>query len=479
MAGEYARSDVVLKLSRVEGMFGPPLEGFHRGATCVVTPVTGHDEYVEHGWNGARRRLGRRARHRARARPARARPRAAAPAAHATRWPPRARGRRGASRPRMMALALRRIRREPSPDPTGSAARLAADARVGMEVHAAPDARLRAAAHARRAGSRTRSPRGPVLRTARKVVRRVLVGGRGLMGLGIRTRLRRAARRRARRRRVPRGARGRPSCCASRAAALVARATPTGRSIVAIVVPFFRQGSGGHTTIANLVRGLERRGHRCSLWIDDPGRRCAGGPTGAERDLRAWFGPFAADVHYGFDAWQGADVVVATGWQTVARVRVAARRAAARTSSRTTSPSSSGPRAQRALGRGPYRHGLYPITAGPVAGRRHARASYGLPATHFELGVDHERLPAAPTVARRDDVVLFYARASTPRRAVPLGSLALGELKRRRPQTRDRGCSAHGWPPRSTSRFRNLGVVERRRARAAVRRGDGRRSCCR
>jgi glycosyltransferase involved in cell wall biosynthesis len=52
MAGLYAETDVVLKLSRVEGMFGPPLEGFHLGATCVVTPVTGHDEYVVHQWNG-------------------------------------------------------------------------------------------------------------------------------------------------------------------------------------------------------------------------------------------------------------------------------------------------------------------------------------------------------------------------------------------------------------------------------------------
>jgi glycosyltransferase involved in cell wall biosynthesis len=51
MAQLYAESDVVLKLSRVEGMFGPPLEGFHMGATCVTTPVTGWDEYVEHGWN--------------------------------------------------------------------------------------------------------------------------------------------------------------------------------------------------------------------------------------------------------------------------------------------------------------------------------------------------------------------------------------------------------------------------------------------
>lgn len=52
MADLYVRTDVLLKLSRVEGMFGPPLEAFHRGATCVVTPVTGHEEYVEHGENG-------------------------------------------------------------------------------------------------------------------------------------------------------------------------------------------------------------------------------------------------------------------------------------------------------------------------------------------------------------------------------------------------------------------------------------------
>lgn len=52
IADVYKRTDVLVKLSSVEGMFGPPLEGFHGGATCVVTPVTGHEEYVEHGFNG-------------------------------------------------------------------------------------------------------------------------------------------------------------------------------------------------------------------------------------------------------------------------------------------------------------------------------------------------------------------------------------------------------------------------------------------
>lgn len=53
MAELLARSHVLLKLSRVEGMAGPPLEAFHMGATSVLTPVTGHDEYAVHGWNCA------------------------------------------------------------------------------------------------------------------------------------------------------------------------------------------------------------------------------------------------------------------------------------------------------------------------------------------------------------------------------------------------------------------------------------------
>ena len=51
LAEVYSNTDVLVKLSRVEGMYGPPLEAFHRGATCVTTEVTGHDEYIRHGAN--------------------------------------------------------------------------------------------------------------------------------------------------------------------------------------------------------------------------------------------------------------------------------------------------------------------------------------------------------------------------------------------------------------------------------------------
>ena len=42
----YAKCDVLVKLSYVEGMFGPPLEMFHCGGTSIVYDVTGHDEYI-------------------------------------------------------------------------------------------------------------------------------------------------------------------------------------------------------------------------------------------------------------------------------------------------------------------------------------------------------------------------------------------------------------------------------------------------
>lgn len=52
MAEAMRESHVMIKLSRVEGMAGPPLEAFHCGSTVITTDVTGRDEYVVHGRNG-------------------------------------------------------------------------------------------------------------------------------------------------------------------------------------------------------------------------------------------------------------------------------------------------------------------------------------------------------------------------------------------------------------------------------------------
>lgn len=48
----YRSCDVLVKLSKVEGMFGPPLEMFHCGGTSVTYDVTGYDEYIKNDVNG-------------------------------------------------------------------------------------------------------------------------------------------------------------------------------------------------------------------------------------------------------------------------------------------------------------------------------------------------------------------------------------------------------------------------------------------
>jgi glycosyltransferase involved in cell wall biosynthesis len=135
LALAYAQTDVVLKLSRVEGMFGPPLEAMHRGATCVVTAVTGHDEYVEHGENGlvvewddvrgTSRALDLLARDRM--------------LLHRLRWGAVATARGWPSwdqQATVMAAALREVaRREPLPA-GGFDARMVAEVRGGVEAHA-------------------------------------------------------------------------------------------------------------------------------------------------------------------------------------------------------------------------------------------------------------------------------------------------------------------------------------------------------
>jgi glycosyltransferase involved in cell wall biosynthesis len=47
----YSSCDILLKLSRVEGFFGPPMEMMACGGTVVVGRVTGYDEYIVDGHN--------------------------------------------------------------------------------------------------------------------------------------------------------------------------------------------------------------------------------------------------------------------------------------------------------------------------------------------------------------------------------------------------------------------------------------------
>lgn len=47
----YSSCDILLKLSKVEGFFGPPLEMMACGGVPIVAKVTGYDEYIKDGYN--------------------------------------------------------------------------------------------------------------------------------------------------------------------------------------------------------------------------------------------------------------------------------------------------------------------------------------------------------------------------------------------------------------------------------------------
>jgi glycosyltransferase involved in cell wall biosynthesis len=177
-------------------------------------------------------------------------------------------------------------------------------------------------------------------------------------------------------------------------------------------------------------------GHTCSLWLDDPtGLHARQGDALVRQNVDEWFGPIAAPVHKGFPAWRGADVAVATGWQTVDRTLLLERVRARAYLVQDHEPEFYATSVERVLAERTYSQGLYIVAASSWLADL-VRARYGARATSFELGVDGAIYHPVAAVARRLDTVLFYSRPATPRRATSLGWLALTELRRRRPDLR-------------------------------------------
>jgi glycosyltransferase involved in cell wall biosynthesis len=226
------------------------------------------------------------------------------------------------------------------------------------------------------------------------------------------------------------------------------------RLSIATLIPSFRRGSGGHATIVRLLEGLRARGHEVSVWLEDHEARHARERASlTKRSFHKFFA--AADqlpLHTDLHEWRGADLVLATGWQTVARALELPDAHARAYLVQDHEPDFYAVSAERMWAADTYRQGLHCIAASPwLAELLHAR--YGASATHFDLAVDHALYRPRETLRqqgggwrRRGDgssggggdrgerqLVAFYARAVTPRRAVPLGLAALAELSRRRP----------------------------------------------
>jgi O-antigen biosynthesis protein len=225
---------------------------------------------------------------------------------------------------------------------------------------------------------------------------------------------------------------------------------------VAVVIPPFQRGSGGHNTIFTLMSHLERMGHTCTVWMHDPKGAHPEAAGVLRRRIVEEFTPLRAPAFKGFGDWYGADVVVATGWETVHPALLLPHCRARAYLVQDHEPEFFATSAESLWAARTYELGLYGIAASRWLRDLLARR-YGQRGSWFGLGVDHSLYSPRP-VERRRDTVVFYAREFTSRRAVPLGALALEELAARRPDTR---FVVFGSPdePKLPVAFEQLGVV--------------------
>ncbi len=205
---------------------------------------------------------------------------------------------------------------------------------------------------------------------------------------------------------------------------------------IAIIVPPFDFGSGGHAVVFQLGKQLERLGHRVSYWQDDPfGTREGMGDAGLREAIARSFGAVGGTVHSSLEGWQGADVVVATGWQTAYTAMTLPGCAARAYLVNDHEPEFYATSLESYFAAETYKFGLAPIVGGGGWLAQKLRVEYGVePVATYDYPVA-EQFRARP-VERRDDTLVVYGRTTTPRRAVGLALMALEELLRRRPGLR-------------------------------------------
>lgn len=206
---------------------------------------------------------------------------------------------------------------------------------------------------------------------------------------------------------------------------------------LAVVVPPFGFGSGGHAVVFRLARALEERGHAVTYWVHDPfGTHHADVPGSTLRaQIIDGYAPIAGPVFNGFEHWTGTDVVIATGWQTVYPVMGLPRCRARAYIVNDHEPEFYPTSVESYFAAQTYSLDIACLLGGGDWLRRTLQERYPVTVgATFDYPVD----PAFTVrdVERRTDTIVLYGRDTTPRRAVPLALVALEELHRRRPDVR-------------------------------------------
>ena len=205
---------------------------------------------------------------------------------------------------------------------------------------------------------------------------------------------------------------------------------------LAWVVPPWRVGSGGHTTIFRLIRQLELRGHRNAIHVFDPFSYNKQPASVLREQIRDHFVPgVEAEVFLGLDDFDSADVAVATEWTTAFPVRDLPRCREKAYLVQDHEPEFFATSAQSIWAEETYRMGYRCIAYTPWMADI-LRDRYGLQARWFECGTDLDVFAFGEEAGREEELIAVYARRETERRAVDLAMAGLALLAERRPTVR-------------------------------------------
>jgi beta-1,2-rhamnosyltransferase WsaF-like protein len=213
-------------------------------------------------------------------------------------------------------------------------------------------------------------------------------------------------------------------------APLAAAAPDRSQLHLAFVILPFGYGSGGHEVVFRTVAQLEAAGHTCSLWFDDPFGFEPMPASVIRRMIKDQFGiAVEAPLHRGLEDWFGADVAIATGWQTVWPLMRLEGCAARAYLVNDDEPAFYAESIESRLALATYDEDLYRITGTRWLLDRIVDRHGGVGGS-FDYAIAPSYHPRP--VQREPGTVVLYARTVTPRRAAGLGVLALDELINRR-----------------------------------------------
>ncbi len=200
---------------------------------------------------------------------------------------------------------------------------------------------------------------------------------------------------------------------------------------IAWLIPSLLEGSGGHRTLLQHADTLQRHGHRCAIYLENPESYS---DAAWRKDIKRLFGYDFEEVHAGWGDIRPADLVFATVWYSARRVRdlpfPCARAYFVQDFEAQFNPMGDG----YLMAENSYRYGLHPVTIGRWLPARLAR-EFHVEARYFDFCADLSIYRRLPDV-KREKAVCFIYQPDKPRRCAELGIEALGIVKHHMPEVK-------------------------------------------